>query len=673
MSERADVERYRGYVESIVQRFASDTRVLWWEIYNEPAMSSSWSVSMRDAAFAWAQALQPAAPVISCWGDNPDTEIVDHHEYDTNYATGWAPQIFHNASKGGLITEGGSRWYQPPFSEDAGSVLTAVNFLEAVKASRQHRSDNDNDDNSSLPFSPSLPYPFVPGAMLSWEAFVGNSNTRWHWSSAAGSAEPAIPWDAWLFPDGTPISHTEAAALRRYVTGKDEFLSFNNFLPLDVVDGDAVLTVPPGTAWVAPQSAGVTALGDVLAEASVWLERGGSVRFVLRAGAVPSPSPSAATGGGGGGGASTITTSASNVPFITRASAATWPSSSSSGSSGSSSNSSWKRAAWEARLLKAGEPSESTPSSSLPVLLDASSLSSSASSPSSSASSSSYSSFSSSYASDYSYSLAPNCTLGALLNNTDVCPGGPPGYRDLSVANATDPLAACAAACCAWDECTAWIVREFEGTDHNCTDELCCWLKPSCTDTAPLPGATAAFVIQPPGPPALDTIAGYHVVVASSAEGDGGGGGDTLEVYRVNHTAAGSGDTSAAAAAAAAGPVPAPLLLGSFNLSTLENGLVLGAWNMLRVVVEDQQETTADGANASMSTRIRVFFNPMFPETGFVGNATADAWRVPLPLPPRIDVVDRSGPPLPPGGMAISAGNLQARVDYASALPASVF
>ena len=25
--------------------------------------------------------------------------------------------------------------------------------------------------------------------------------------------------DAWLFPDGTPISHTEAAAFRRYVTG----------------------------------------------------------------------------------------------------------------------------------------------------------------------------------------------------------------------------------------------------------------------------------------------------------------------------------------------------------------------------------------------------------------------------------------------------------------------
>ncbi len=92
---------------------------------------------------------------------------------------------------------------------------------------------------------------------------------------------------------------------------------------------------------------------------------------------------------------------------------------------------------------------------------------------------------------------------------------------------------------------------------------------------------------------------------------------------------------------------------------------MLGAWNMLRVVVED--------AGDRASTRVRVFFNPMFPETGFVGNATADAGRVPLPLPPRIDVVDRSGPPLPPGGMAVTAGTYAARLDYASALPAGVF
>ena len=39
--------------------------------------------------------------------------------------------------------------------------------------------------------------PYVPGAMVCWELMVGNSNTRWHWGTAPGTAEPAIPWDAW--------------------------------------------------------------------------------------------------------------------------------------------------------------------------------------------------------------------------------------------------------------------------------------------------------------------------------------------------------------------------------------------------------------------------------------------------------------------------------------------
>lgn len=188
------------------------------------------------------------------------------------------------------------------------------------------------------------------------------------------------------------------------------------------------------------------------------------------------------------------------------------------------------------------------------------------------------------------------------------------------------------------------MVRVLQGTDANCTDELCCWLKPGCEATTPgVEGATAGFVTQPPGPPAPDAITGYHVVVTSSP-----GNNDTLALYRVDDPASAPGT-----------------LLATFNLSSLENGLVLGAWNVIRVLMED----SADGT----STAISVFFNPMFPETGFVGNGTADAAKVPLPLPPRIAVVDRATPLLAPGGMAVTAGGSAARLDYVSALPASVF
>ena len=77
---------------------------------------------------------------------------------------------------------------------------------------------------------------------------VGNSNTRWHWNTKDGSPEPTIPWDAHVFPDGTPISWTEAMALLQYTTGEDNFLYYDKFLSgiLDL-KGDQFLTVPVGT------------------------------------------------------------------------------------------------------------------------------------------------------------------------------------------------------------------------------------------------------------------------------------------------------------------------------------------------------------------------------------------------------------------------------------------
>jgi hypothetical protein len=50
-----------------------------------------------------------------------------------------------------IITEAGSRWYQPPQSYDAGSPLTVINYLEALRLGFQAGK-----------------VPFVPGAMISW-------------------------------------------------------------------------------------------------------------------------------------------------------------------------------------------------------------------------------------------------------------------------------------------------------------------------------------------------------------------------------------------------------------------------------------------------------------------------------------------------------------------------
>jgi len=143
----------------------------------------------------------------------------------------------------------------------------------------------------------------------------------------------------------------------------------------------------------------------------------------------------------------------------------------------------------------------------------------------------------------------------------------------------------------------------------------------------------SAFRVVPPGPPLPTPQQAYEVALDHGAR--------LLTVARVE--------------AGARAP------LAAFNTSAMENGIVAEAWNTLRVVA-------ATGADGALS--ISVWLNPMFPETGFTGDPYADAAREPLPLPPRVSVVDWA--PLPAGGFAVSAGGGAANVDYASLLPLSV-
>lgn len=159
-------------------------------------------MSLRDAGFAWATAQSPMAPVISCWDDNNDTQVVDTHEY--SIPNDRSP-VFSDPKKGGIVTEAGARFFQ--HTHDYGSPLAWVHWLNSIR----------NGVSTA---------PFAPGVMLSWEVMVGHTNTRWHWTSAKGDPEPAVPWCGFIYPDGTPVSYTEAAAIRAYTTGRSDFLFF---------------------------------------------------------------------------------------------------------------------------------------------------------------------------------------------------------------------------------------------------------------------------------------------------------------------------------------------------------------------------------------------------------------------------------------------------------------
>lgn len=510
-----NVTRYEPYVSGVTRHFSNDPRVARWEIYNEPDMSDSYVVQLRESAYGWAKAQQPIAPVMSCWDYNSFgiSDVSDIHRYDLEFASSWSPAAYANISKGAIFTEAGCRSFQEPYSGDAGTPLAVIHYLETLRLRRDEGLE-----------------PYVPGALLSWEIFVGNSNTRWHWGSVKGTPEPAIAWCGMLFPDGSPVSYTEAAALRKYVTGTDEFLFYEDFMgPVSTTlnDGKPSLTLLGGTAFWAQVSSGVDISNDVIFEFTYWpsVSSGlptGTVEFVLL-----------------GNNVSTINFDEGQLPCDS-----------------------------------------------------------------------------------------------SLSTNTNVCSAADGETNFVVKAADPDPVGTCASACCSQKKtCGAWIVlpdTHFNDKNCTCADSpcTCCWLKPvGCTDTSPMTNCTSGFLNLPPQP--MPIVSGYVVSANYSCS--------LLSLVRVSENGS-------------------ALLLGSFNLSSIENGLVNG-WNLIRVAMH------ADGT-------LDVYFNPMFQDTGFVGNST-DAGRIPHAIKPRISVIDSQ--PLPSSrNLAIAATGPSIRVDYISILPLSV-
>lgn len=215
--------------------------------------------------------------MISCWDEanNTFTDVLNVHLYNSDFQV-WSSEVFAECppdganatqcNRGAVVTEAGARWFEG-MGADTGSPLTVVYYLEALKETGAA---------------------FVPGVALAWELTVGNSNTRTYthihtqcrtlshvrhsfissdssdrlrategWSSGPPcvtptpiTKEPPIPWCGLLWPDGTPVSFTEAAAIRRYLspTGESSFLLFDSFLPKNkaALTGDVVLNLSAG-------------------------------------------------------------------------------------------------------------------------------------------------------------------------------------------------------------------------------------------------------------------------------------------------------------------------------------------------------------------------------------------------------------------------------------------
>ena len=127
-----------------------------------------------------------------------------------------------------------------------------------------------------------------------------------------------------------------------------------------------------------------------------------------------------------------------------------------------------------------------------------------------------------------------------------------------------DAVAACAAACCGWDGCGAWVVQSGTGPsrdDQQCTatTTTCCWLKPNAHGPRTAqPNSTAGVVTAtpqrpagpagpppPPGPGSFSEGAGLLDSIAQVVE-SAGLGASAVPLSGVARRLAAAGPTPAA-------------------------------------------------------------------------------------------------------------------------------
>ena len=205
-----DLERFKPYVQEVIRAHRTDTRVLFWGVFNEPAPGAEYSRRLSRAGYQWAKEVRPIQPVLNCckgkegWSDTDVTDIVDAHIYRWD-APAWDRLASANMKKGTVFTEAGARWNAPKPSN--GEPCEVLHWLERRRASGKS----------------------TPGVYLCWELMVGNSNCRWHWVDKPGAPEPPVPWCGLMWPDATPVSLAEAEAVRRYATGRRRAMFFDDF------------------------------------------------------------------------------------------------------------------------------------------------------------------------------------------------------------------------------------------------------------------------------------------------------------------------------------------------------------------------------------------------------------------------------------------------------------
>jgi hypothetical protein len=218
-TDPADGSGARDYVTDVVGTYASDTRVLMWNIYNEPGNDGAdvnESIVLLNASADWARGQDPIQPIsFDVWGGaaaaaRAQSDVISYHEYPGTANV----------------------------SEMDGRPVIVTEWMI--------RRDSDPDPISRL-----LPAYYAKKiGIYNWGLAVGDQQTQYTWETPGDDS----PWFTNLFHyDGTPYRQSEIDLFLQLTSGNpppSATLSFSTSAP--VVDGADIALLPSGTTTTNP-------------------------------------------------------------------------------------------------------------------------------------------------------------------------------------------------------------------------------------------------------------------------------------------------------------------------------------------------------------------------------------------------------------------------------------
>ena len=217
LQDSSQYPRLKAYVTGIVGAFSGDSRILGWDVWNEPDNMNESSqkeprnkrelvAALLPRVFEWARSVNPSQPLTSgIWSGSPE-EWSDPEKWNAVQRTQLEQSdviSFHNYS----------------WPEDFEVHMAALQRLKRPVLCTEYmaRSVGSTFD-TILPLAKSHRV-----AVINWGLVVGKTQTNLPWDSWQHpyiSAQPAVWFHEVFYPDGKPYREREAQLLRELTKEK---------------------------------------------------------------------------------------------------------------------------------------------------------------------------------------------------------------------------------------------------------------------------------------------------------------------------------------------------------------------------------------------------------------------------------------------------------------------